>query len=928
MANRIEQARAAVDACIREAYLRAVAAGELPEGAEIRGGVEQPKDTANGDFAANHAMASAKTMHMAPRKIAEALIAHMELGGSWFSGVEAAGPGFLNFRLSDKWYQDVLSAVESSGADYGRVDDGHGEKVMVEFVSANPTGPMTIGNARGGVLGDALASVLEHAGYNVWREFYVNDAGNQVDLFGKSIEARYLQLIEGEDAVEFPDNGYHGDDIKALAKLIYERDGDKYLTVPSAERCAAFVAFGLPYNIARMQRDLERYRIHFDQWFLESSLHSSGYVAETVQLLTDAGLTYEKDGALWLRNTELGADKDEVLRRSNGFYTYYAVDIAYHRNKFIERGFDPERIVKIYNGMDFDRPEGEFDRVAYLRDTYGAEIEDGDVLCGIAARLTAVKDIATTIRGFAAALKSAPQLRLFIAGDGEDEDMLKKLCDQLGVRERVTFCGWVSPVMPFFRAMDINLLSSVSETFPYSILEGVCAGCATICSDVGGMPELIDTGENGYIFPVGDDKRLAEYLIRLGNDAALRQKFADALYEKASRDFSRDKMCERQMENYRHLLARFHRPKNERESIVICGAYGRGNAGDDAILEAIVQEMRQLDPERTICVMSRRPKETRLIYRTNAIYTFNVFSVLRKFRHAALYINGGGSLMQDVTSTRSIWYYCYTLYAAKKRGCKVMMYGCGIGPINRPGNRRMAARTIDASVDRITLRDDNSRALLAEMGVTRPDIRVSADPTIILTPAPREIVNIALEQSGIDPNGKYIGFGLRNWKGLDTALPEIAAAANYAYEKHGLTPVFVPIEFPSDLMPAERVGALLHCPWHAVRTRQPIEVTIGILSRMKTVVGIRLHSLMFSAGQGVPVVGMSYDIKVDGFLKYIGSRTCLQLSSVKAEPLCRLIDECVSGALDNEVHRTAEMMRERESENVKGAAKLLNISEN
>ena len=346
MANRIEQARAAVDACIREAYLRAAAAGDLPEGADVRGSVEQPKDTANGDFAANHAMASAKTMHMAPRKIAEALIAHMELDGTWFASVEAAGPGFLHVRLSDKWYQDVLTAVDEAGADYGRVDDGHGEKVMVEFVSANPTGPMTIGNARGGVLGDALASVLERAGYNVWREFYVNDAGNQVDLFGKSIEARYLQLIEGEDAVEFPDNGYHGDDIRELAKLIYERDGDKYLTMPSAERCAAFVAFGLPYNIARMQRDLERYRIHFDQWFLESSLHSSGYVTETVQLLVDAGLTYEKDGALWLRNTDLGADKDEVLRRSNGFYTYYAVDIAYHRNKFIERGFD--RVIDVW----------------------------------------------------------------------------------------------------------------------------------------------------------------------------------------------------------------------------------------------------------------------------------------------------------------------------------------------------------------------------------------------------------------------------------------------------------------------------------------------------------------------------------------------------------------------------------------------------
>lgn len=346
MANRIEQAKQVLDQLIAEAYARAAEQGALPVGAEIRGSVEQPKDAANGDFAANHAMASAKALHMAPRRIAEAIAEHMELQDTWFSAVEVAGPGFLNFRLSTRWYADVLAAVETEGADFGRTNDGQGEKVMVEFVSANPTGPMTIGNARGGVLGDALASVLDRAGYNVWREFYVNDAGNQVDLFGKSIEARYLQLIQGEDAVEFPDNGYHGDDIRALAQLIYERDGDKYLTMPSAERCAAFVAFGLPHNIARMQRDLERYRIHFDQWFLESSLHDSGYVAETVQLLTDAGLTYEQEGALWLKNTALGADKDEVLRRSNGFYTYYAVDIAYHRNKFIERGFD--RVIDVW----------------------------------------------------------------------------------------------------------------------------------------------------------------------------------------------------------------------------------------------------------------------------------------------------------------------------------------------------------------------------------------------------------------------------------------------------------------------------------------------------------------------------------------------------------------------------------------------------
>ena len=346
MTNMIQNAKDQAAALAMAAYKAAAADGTLPEAEVKTAPVEIPKDTANGDYTTTFALAAAKALGKPPRVIAQALLDHMDLTGTYFTSAEIAGPGFLNFRLGDQWYAGVMNAVETEKDVYGTNDSLKGQKIMVEFVSANPTGPMHMGNARGGVLGDTLASVLTACGADVSREFYVNDAGNQVDLFGKSIEARYLQLIEGEDAVEFPDNGYHGDDIKALAKLIYERDGDKYLTVPSAERCAAFVASGLPYNIARMQRDLERYRIHFDQWFLESSLHSSGYVAETVQLLTDAGLTYEKDGALWLRNTELGADKDEVLRRSNGFYTYYAVDIAYHRNKFIERGFD--RVIDVW----------------------------------------------------------------------------------------------------------------------------------------------------------------------------------------------------------------------------------------------------------------------------------------------------------------------------------------------------------------------------------------------------------------------------------------------------------------------------------------------------------------------------------------------------------------------------------------------------
>ena len=337
MADLIERAKSDIDALIKKAV-------PALEGAS--GSVGIPKDTRNGDFAANHAMAGAKVLHAAPRAIAEDILKNIALEGTFFTSAEAAGPGFLNFRLGDGWYSAVLDAVLSEGAAYGRSAHRNGKRVMVEFVSANPTGPMTIGNARGGVLGDTTAAVLDWAGWDVWREFYVNNAGHQVELFGRSIEARYLQLILGEDAVEFPDNGYHGDDIRELAAEIYAAEGEKYVNQSPAERQAAFIAYGLPRNIQRMREDLERYGVRFDRWFLETELHESGYVAETVDILTRSGHTYEKDGQLWLRNTDFGADKDECMRRADGTWTYYAVDIAYHRNKFVERDFD--RVIDVW----------------------------------------------------------------------------------------------------------------------------------------------------------------------------------------------------------------------------------------------------------------------------------------------------------------------------------------------------------------------------------------------------------------------------------------------------------------------------------------------------------------------------------------------------------------------------------------------------
>ena len=361
--NMIQSAKDQVLALTMTAYETAAAEGLLPADVAVKPSVEIPKDTANGDYTTTFCLAAAKALHKNPRQVAQILMDHMQLEGSYFTTVEMAGPGFLNFRLGDKWFGDTVACVEREGADYGSSDMLAGKKYMVEFVSANPTGPMHMGNARGGVLGDTLASVLQKSGADVWREFYVNDAGNQIEKFAKSLEARYFQIIKGEDAVEFPEDGYHGDDIRELAQLFYEQEGEKYLNCDEKTRHDALARFGLDRNIPKMKSDLERYGIRYDQWFFESSLHESGYVADSVQALTDLGYTYEKDGALWLKTAEILAAnlrkagkseeaieklglKDDVLRRANGFYTYFAADIAYHRNKFAVRGFD--KVINIW----------------------------------------------------------------------------------------------------------------------------------------------------------------------------------------------------------------------------------------------------------------------------------------------------------------------------------------------------------------------------------------------------------------------------------------------------------------------------------------------------------------------------------------------------------------------------------------------------
>ncbi len=343
--NMYSEAKQTLSRLVAEGYLSAAEKGELSKTEIAEPAVEVPKDSRFGDLSSNFALSMAKPLRMAPRKIAEIIVSNMKRN-ALFSSYSVDGPGFINAFLGPEWYASVLETASAMSDRYGYDDIGKGQKVMVEFVSANPTGPMHLGNARGGVLGDSLSSVLERAGYRVSREFYVNDAGNQVDLYGKSVEARYIQQLKGEDSFPFPENGYHGDDIKERAAELIAEHGDEYLNMDAEKRQKLMREYGIKKNIELMRADLARYKVEYDTWFYESSLHENGEVKETVDILKKNGMLYEKDGALWFKGTLFGMEKDEVIVKSNGFYTYYAVDIAYHRNKFLKRGFD--KVVDVF----------------------------------------------------------------------------------------------------------------------------------------------------------------------------------------------------------------------------------------------------------------------------------------------------------------------------------------------------------------------------------------------------------------------------------------------------------------------------------------------------------------------------------------------------------------------------------------------------
>ena len=588
------------------------------------------------------------------------------------------------------------------------------------------------------------------------------------------------------------------------------------------------------------------------------------------------------------------------------------------------RGFDPNRTFVIPNGVPFDLAPPALDRDAYLR-SLDITPEPGMTVFGIAARINPVKDMGTLIRAFARTVERCPKARLIIAGDGEQRKQMEALAGELCPPGTVRFAGWISDTHSFYSAIDVNMLTSLSEGFPYALPEGASRHCAVIASRVGGIPSLVEHEENGLLFTPRDVDTLAAYMIRLAEDPELVRRYAQRLYEKARAEYSVEATVARQKQIYETVLRRRARAaQRERDGILICGAYGKGNSGDDAILNAMVHELRAIDPDVPLYATTRSPAQTAVEAGVRGVYIFRFDQLRRIMKKTALYLSGGGSLIQDATSSRSLWYYLNSIRSAKRRGNKVMMFGCGIGPVSRESNRKRASRIIGRYVDRITLRDPASLQELEELGVKGVPVQVTADMAFLLKPAsPGRVESICAAQ-GIRPEDRLLILAPRPWGEGEAQVRSFAAAAVHGAQTHGLRPVLLAMEPGKDRELCRSVARLaaeagVDCP--VLDAPEDAGTTVGLIRRAEAVLGMRLHALIFAAAQGRPFAGVSYDPKVRGFVEYIGQGDCCALEEADPERLRAMVDRLCRG---EDFSPAAQRMRALAAKNSQIAFELMN----
>ncbi|MBN2851766.1 MAG: polysaccharide pyruvyl transferase CsaB [Clostridia bacterium] len=568
----------------------------------------------------------------------------------------------------------------------------------------------------------------------------------------------------------------------------------------------------------------------------------------------------------FLKKMTIGILNSFLLRRMDA---HIAVTENF-RNMLISRGFNANRIYPVCNGLDFKKPVHIAEKKDFL-EKYHIKDEANHIYVGIVARLNPVKSIDTLIKAASLVKKANGNIKFLIAGEGDEAKNLKKLAATLDLNDTVYFLGWLKDPYELMSVLDISVLTSISEGFPYSLLEGAMFKLASISTDVGGISDLVEHDNNGYLFKPNDIASLVTYILDLSSDNEKRTLFGERLYQKALKDFSIEKMASLQLHAYSDVLSWVGKGKRSYD-IILSGYYGFMNIGDDALLDSIINNLKHIESDIKILILSRNPVVTTKMIGVDSISRFNLFNIISTMKRSDLFIYGGGTLIQESSSTRSLLYYLGTMYLAKLLGLKTMLYANGIQMLKKRFNR-LVTRYVMNKIDLITLREDTSLGLLESLNINRPRIVITADPAVTTYPCSDKRVYEIFKREGIPADGNYLGVCVREWKGHEKAYSKVLADfADYLFHHFAITTVFIPMQrkYIDDSILSKNIARQMKTPSFILSEYYTAEETMGIISKMNILLGVRLHSLIFAACCNVPPIALVYESKVSSFMEYIG----------------------------------------------------------
>ncbi len=590
------------------------------------------------------------------------------------------------------------------------------------------------------------------------------------------------------------------------------------------------------------------------------------------------------------------------------------------KDMLVDRGFMPERIYPVYNGMDYSVDMATVTSKEDFAKKYNLELSDDLIYVGIVARFDVVKGVDTFIKGAALAHRENPNLRFLIAGVGAEEKNLRRLCDELGINDVMHFLGFVTDMNGLLNFIDLNALTSHCESFPYSMLEGAGMKCPIIASRVGGIPKLVRDGETGVLFESKNEEDFASKLLSIVSDKDALKTMGENIYNVATTRFSSKTLCDDHIKIYETIIADYK--KEKRYDFVLSGYYGFNNSGDDALLLALITDLKERMADARLAVLSSNPKATMQMFGTDAYSRISPFTLRKLFKNSKVLLSGGGSLIQDETSSKSLWYYLAIIAFAKKCGMKVMQIASGIGPVSRKFNRLITSKVLNSNVDRITLREEKSLGELRSMGVSL-NAEVTADPAISLSGAQRPRVEEILYENGVS-DGDYICVALRKWKHASPDFEEnVAKALDYTAQKYGKNIVFVPMQYPCDMEIAHSISGKMVQKAYVINTPITIREAIGVIGASSLVVAMRLHSLVYAVSSGVGVIAIKYDPKIDGFMEYFRQTYIADVTTVTYDELISLIDSYYAHSTEGQANELCTEMKEKAKRNALIAISLL-----